>query len=169
MDKKGKIYKLYCDDGHYYYGSTIHKYLSARLSIHREDSKNKYLNSKVYKHINSIGWDRVKIILVEEFDYTTRDDMKRRENKYIVESLSDPLCLNHNRAIITDEERLEKVRQRNRSIRENNKKIVVCECGMEHTFGRTQQHLNSVNHRYRIEQQNLHKHTESETVFMIDL
>jgi hypothetical protein len=152
MDKKGKIYKLYCDDGSYYYGSTTDKYLSKRFHSHKADSnKDAYKNNKVYSHIHSIGWDCVKCILVEEFDYTTREDMKRRENKYIVEGLPDPLCLNHNRAIISDSERLEKINERNKKLSEPLKVIVKCECGIEHTAGRSEQHKKSLKHRSLME------------------
>lgn len=147
-----KVYKLYCDDGHFYYGSTKQKYLSVRLWSHRDDSKKEaYKNNKAYAHINKIGWDRVKAILVEEFEYSTREDMKRRENNHIVKDLNNPLCLNHNRAIVSDTERIEMIKERNKKLSEPLKVIVKCECGIEHTAGRTEQHKNSVKHRSRME------------------
>ena len=58
----GKIYKLLCDDDHYYYGSTITTLIN-RFYNHKSSSK--LMTSKLYKHINNIGWDKVKILLVE--------------------------------------------------------------------------------------------------------
>lgn len=147
MVKKGKIYKLYCDDGHYYYGSTLDKYLCKRLAGHRcqcDDPRN--ISTKLYIHIRQIGWDRVKIVLVEEFEYTTREDMRKRENEYIVKSLSDELCLNHNRSFTTPEEKLQLSKEYKQKVREVNKEIVKCECGLEITKGRYNQHIKSVKH-----------------------
>lgn len=147
-----KIYKLYCDDGHFYFGSTKRKYLACRLSGHKMDSKKeKYKNNKSYSHINMIGWDRVKIILVEEFEYTSRDDLRRRENVYIVNELKNPLCLNHNRSLVTDQERLEMWNERRKKIQRSLNLIMTCECGIEHTVGRTKQHNNSLKHRLQME------------------
>jgi hypothetical protein len=145
--RKAKIYKLYCDDGCYYYGSTIER-LCKRMSNHKRDSQREDMkNNKVYSHILSIGWDRVKIILIEEFEYETRDDIRSKENKYIVDSLNDELCLNNNRSKITDEERLQKVKEYREAKAKVKNSLIKCECGMEHTIGRTQQHQNSVLHK----------------------
>ena len=147
MEKKGKIYKLYCDDGYFYYGSSADKYLCKRLAGHRCDSRDpRYISSKLYTHINQIGWDRVKMILVEEFEYTTREEMRKRENEYIVKSLTDELCLNHNRTIVSTEEKLQLSKEYNRKKREVNHEKVKCECGLEITKGRYNQHKNSVKH-----------------------
>ncbi len=149
-----KVYKLYCDDGHFYYGSTVQKYLSARYHSHKTDSKEECMkNNKVYSHINKIGWDRVKIILVEEFIFTSREDMRRRENIHIVKDLNNPLCLNHNRSFVTDSQRLEKIYERKRKLSELSKVVVKCECGLETTNGRKDQHTNSFKHRSRMEKQ----------------
>lgn len=148
MEKKGKIYKLYCDDGHYYYGSSSDKYLCKRLAGHKsEANKPNGVYRKVYTHINKIGWDRVKIVLVEEFEYTTREDMRKRENEYITKSLTDELCLNHNRSIVSEEERLQLSKEYKQKKREANKEIVKCDCGLEVSKGRYNQHINSVKHK----------------------
>jgi len=97
--KKAKIYKLFCDDGYFYYGSTYDT-LTKRMYQHIHSSKtlNKNFHSKLQSHINKIGRDRIKIILVEEFPYTTRDEMRKKENEYIVRDLDNSLCLNVNRS-----------------------------------------------------------------------
>lgn len=149
-----KVYKLYCDDGHFYYGSTTQKYLSSRYAVHKEYSfRDEAKNNKVYSHIHKIGWDRVKIILVEEFKCTSREDMRRKENEHIVKDLNNPLCLNYNRSFVTDTQRLEKIYERKRKLSTIAKTIVKCECGLETTNGRREQHTNSFKHRSRMEKQ----------------
>ena len=146
-----KIYKLLCDDNHYYYGSTVSKYLSSRFCCHRNDSdREEFKNNKLHSHIRSIGWDRVKIILVAEFPFVSHDDRRRKENEYIVAALNDPLCLNHNRAYITDEERKKKSFDNNTKLKTERSQMVLCECGLEHTKGRTEQHKSSLKHRLKV-------------------
>ena len=154
MDANGskfKVYKLYCDDGHYYYGTTTQHYLSSRMSSHRCDSiLDKYKSNKLYSHIHSIGWDRVKIILVDEFPYVSKEDQRRKENEYIVNALDDPLCLNHNRSYVTPEETRDGVRKRQQRVKDERNETIQCECGLEHTKGRTEQHKSSVRHLSRM-------------------
>jgi hypothetical protein len=100
--EKAKIYKLECDDGHYYYGSTINE-LRVRLSGHKDAAT--FRPYRVYQHINEIGWDKVKIVLVEACPCESRDELNRKENDYILAHKSDPLCLNNNLACLTDEQR----------------------------------------------------------------
>ena len=149
--RKGKIYRLICHDGHFYYGSTIQQYLSRRIARHRENSQiARRQQTRVYRYINTIGWNNVKIELVEEFDYTTKEDMLQRENTYIVKSLNDPLCLNNNRAIVTAEEKAEQILKHCLIIKARKNAIVHCECGMDTTVGREAQHRRSFNHRSRM-------------------
>lgn len=108
--EKSKIYKLQCDDGHYYYGSTRSE-LSRRLYDHKHASLNQAY--RVYEHIKTIGWERVTMILIEEFPCSDRKELLKRENMYIMEHLSDPLCLNTICASITEDERREKHRRLN--------------------------------------------------------
>ena len=93
----GKIYRLECVDGHYYYGSTRGS-LETRFIFHKKDSKTKH--SPVYAHINMIGWDSVNIVLVEEVG----DGLKKREDEYIRSHIADPLCLNVNIVIATNDD-----------------------------------------------------------------
>ena len=91
-ENKFKIYKLLCTDGYFYIGSTISS-LSTRLKNHKKDSK--LSNSKLYIHINLIGWDKVKIILVEELNLTNKSDVLEKEYEYI-RNESSTYCLNTN-------------------------------------------------------------------------
>lgn len=100
----GKIYKLICDDDHYYIGSTTQK-LNHRFNNHKTSAKTG--TSKAYTYINSIGWDKVKIELVEDFPCTIKSELNTREEYYISKSKSDQLCLNINSALLTPEKRKE--------------------------------------------------------------
>lgn len=150
MEQTGYIYKLECLE-HFYYGSTTSE-LAKRLYSHCQDgTKNPRMSgNRLYSHINSIGWKHAKISLIEEIKFTTKEQLRRAENKYIVESLNNPLCLNSNRSIVTIEERKALVTERSKRIQTVKHSQVVCDCGMVTTIGRKQQHLNSVNHKLSV-------------------
>lgn len=95
----GKIYKIVCEDGKYYIGSTI-RTLKARLAGHKRASTNTDTNN-AYNHIKTIGWDKVKIETIELFPCENRNQLLERETMYISQSKEDPLCLN-TRNPITD-------------------------------------------------------------------
>jgi predicted GIY-YIG superfamily endonuclease len=99
----GRIYKLECEDSHYYIGSTVKETIKERLWKHMESSKTKPY--KVYNHINKITWDKVKMILIKEIEVLSLEELHIEENKYI--NLDDILCLNTKIAYQTDEERKE--------------------------------------------------------------
>ena len=106
---ESKIYKLICNTGYYYIGSTTSKYLSTRYANHKVDSKrDKYANNKVYSYINNIGWDNVRIVLLESVSCLNKDELKMKENEYIIKSENDCLCLNSNRAFLNNDERKER-------------------------------------------------------------
>ena len=106
--EKSKIYKLQCDDGHYYFGSTRGE-LSRRLYEHKHASARQPY--RVYQHINSIGWEKVSIVLVEEFRCLNRTELLQKEAEYISQHKNDNLCLNTILSYITEEERQEKKRK----------------------------------------------------------
>ena len=92
----GRVYKLQCEDGHYYIGSTTQE-LKYRFFNHKTRAKY-HPDRKIYKHING-QWDKVSILLIEE-----TDRMKEREDECIRAALDDPLCLNDYVVIRTDED-----------------------------------------------------------------
>jgi len=100
----GQVYKLVCDDGHYYIGSTKSE-LKYRLYHHKQHSLI-FPDRKVYEHILNCGWNTVKIVCIEEVTSTLKDELRKKENEHIKKSLSDPLCLNMNKAHLTKEELL---------------------------------------------------------------
>jgi hypothetical protein len=99
-----KIYRLQHDDGKFYIGSTIND-LRVRLQDHKRKSKQKP-ERRVYQHINN-EWGKVRIILIEVFECSNRDELRKKENEYIQQELDNELCLNHNKALQTKEERKE--------------------------------------------------------------
>ena len=101
--ENGKIYRLLCNDGHYYIGSTVNE-LRYRLAGHKAVTIS---NQKVYKYINSIGWDNVTIELIENFPCDNRDTLLEREDYYIAMVYDDPLLLNMRRAVMTPDEKKE--------------------------------------------------------------
>ena len=99
----GKIYRLVCEDGYYYIGSTRTE-LRFRLAKHKKDSLID-TERKVYKHINSIGWDNVIIDLIEEFPCGSKQELTEREDFYIKELKDDEMCLNIIRSNVPPEEK----------------------------------------------------------------
>lgn len=100
----GKIYRLICEDGHFYIGSTVNS-LSARLCGHKQSAKRE--TSPVYKHCVSIGWENVDIELIEEYPCNSRKELTSREDYYIQKYKHNKRCLNCIRAHVTPEERKE--------------------------------------------------------------
>jgi hypothetical protein len=143
-----RIYRLECQDGYFYYGST-RKTLAARKAQHVQASlRDDCRGNKVYSHIHKIGWDNVKISHIQ--DVPPGADYRKIEDAYIRASLSDPLCLNKNRAFTTAEEKVAAAREFARKVQERRNAPIVCECGLTTTVGRHRQHLNSWRHRSNI-------------------
>lgn len=82
--KNGKIYRLVNTvDDEQYIGSTCTS-LAKRLYKHKQSAKlsgNRY----VYQHLNNIGWDSVRIILIEEYECENKMELERRERYWIEE------------------------------------------------------------------------------------
>jgi len=89
--KTGKIYKLVCPNYYFYIGSTITT-LNSRFSKHKCDSRT--VNSKVYIYFNKIGWDNVKIQLIEELNINSREELLFKEAEYIKNNVNNEKCLN---------------------------------------------------------------------------
>jgi hypothetical protein len=115
-----KIYRLQHDDGHFYIGSTITE-LRCRLNRHKTYAKN-HPTQRVYSHINS-EWDKVQIVLIEEFSCENKKELLRREDSYIQKELGNHLCLNHRRAFVTDEEINERQMKYNKANKEHLNKM----------------------------------------------
>ena len=78
----GKIYKLINSvDDNIYIGSTINQLFKRKMDHKSRSRKN--TKRRVYSHPNSIGWENVSIILIEEFSCDNKDQLRRREDYYI--------------------------------------------------------------------------------------
>ena len=76
-----KVYKLISSvDSKIYIGSTTVS-LSTRLAKHKNDAK--YNPHFVHKHFNTIGWDTVRIILIETVNCFNKEQLTQREQHYI--------------------------------------------------------------------------------------
>lgn len=100
--ENSKIYKLQHEDGHFYIGSTYAE-LRERLRGHKKNAR-QTPNRRVFQHINN-EWDKVRIILIENYPCENKYELLKREDEYIQKELENPLCLNHCRALIGDEEK----------------------------------------------------------------
>jgi len=77
----GKIYKLVNSvDDKIYVGSTC-CVLSKRLYGHKKTAKE--IPHHSHRHFNKIGWDKVRIILIENVSVETKDELIMREQHYI--------------------------------------------------------------------------------------
>lgn len=119
--ENSKIYKLVCDDGHYYYGSTMQT-MKDRLQNHKGSSKT--MTSRLYTHIQEIGWDKVRIECVEEVSCKNRKELRIIENKYITEHRNDKLCLNTLRSYTPEDEKKVMEKERQTRNKEHRKEVV---------------------------------------------
>jgi hypothetical protein len=76
-----KVYKLVNGiDNKIYIGSTTQS-LSQRLAKHKDDAKKRPY--PVHRHFNTIGWDTVRIILIENVECFNKEQLVQREQHYI--------------------------------------------------------------------------------------
>ena len=85
----GKIYRLVNSvDNEFYVGSTCLT-LCKRLYRHKTDAKRRP-NVKIYSHLNTIGFENVKIVLIEEYPCNSKMELERKE-RYWIEQLKPTL------------------------------------------------------------------------------
>jgi hypothetical protein len=78
----GEIYKLVNSvDDEIYIGSTCGT-LHLRKCRHKKDA-NRQPNRRVYEHLNRVGWTNVRIILIESFPCSNKNELLRREQYHI--------------------------------------------------------------------------------------
>lgn len=94
--ENGKIYRLLCNDEHYFIGSTVNE-LRYCLNKHKQNSSKQSV-LKVYEHINKLGWDNVKIELIEAYPCKSKKELNDREEYHLNEIKKKKnklnLCLN---------------------------------------------------------------------------
>ena len=137
---KGKIYKLINDvDDKEYVGSTIQT-LAQRKGSHKKDAVKKP-HTRAYQHLNKIGWDNVKIILVENYPCDNKEELTAREaywirelkaelNKVIPSRTKKEYYQEHKEDILAKEkakyqENKETILEKSKVYRENNKEKVA--------------------------------------------
>ena len=132
-----KIYRMYSDEGYYYYGSTIRNIVT-RLCSHINDSRRN--KSKLYEYFQNIGWNNAKIELINSIDVNSKKELLEIENDYIKKHFDDRFCLNSHHPIINlqrqketkkrhhkelYEEHKEEINKKGKEWRENNKEKVL--------------------------------------------
>lgn len=78
----GKIYKLVNSvDGRIYVGSTCNV-LSKRLAEHKRAARQNPTRC-VYEALNDVGWENVRIVLIEAFRCTNKEELTAREQYFM--------------------------------------------------------------------------------------
>tara|TARA_R110000803_G_scaffold27976_5_gene65025 strand:- start:541 stop:1086 length:546 start_codon:yes stop_codon:yes gene_type:complete len=100
----GKIYKIVNDvNDKFYIGSTAEKYLSNRMTKHR-DKHNDCMSKNIGVNIKQCS-----IILIENYPCKDNNELKRREREYYDKYKKEckEVFLNKNKPILTEEEKKE--------------------------------------------------------------
>ena len=91
-----KIYKLTnIVDDTFYIGSTAST-LYQRFNIHKCAALNapNKLTNRLYIHLNKIGFENVRIVLIKEYCFESKEQLLQEENKFIQMYKNEPNCLN---------------------------------------------------------------------------
>ena len=169
-----KIYKIVSlVDDYYYVGSTTES-LSTRLSKHRSSARYNQNhegrhNSRGANHFNSIDWN-VRIILLEEVCCNNIEQLRSKENKYILAFKNDPNCLNVYDAVknidkkkerekqyeliekqkehkrMYYKENAEKIKEKVRERNKRNQEKIICQCGITYGVLNKSKHLKTKKH-----------------------
>lgn len=99
------IYKIILQNTAFYYIGSTTKKLELRLKQHEAMAK-KYPDRKLYKAINANGgFKNASIFCIKSLWVNSKKEQILYENLYLSNHILNNDCLNHNRAIITDEEK----------------------------------------------------------------
>ena len=114
----GKIYKEVNinDPDEFYVGSSKNE-LRKRHNDHKACSKDPLNTAALYVRMREIGCDNFRIVLLEEWPCDTKDQLRAREDHWIVQLKPK---LNVKRAFLTEAEKLENHLQNNKEYREDN-------------------------------------------------
>jgi len=124
--QNGKIYKITnCIDNEVYIGSTTQS-LVKRFSWHKNRITNeRFKNTKVYKHINDLGFDKFCISLIEDYPCTNKTELRRREGELIREHGTLNTDIAGRTREEWNEENKEKRSETKKEYRENNKEKIA--------------------------------------------
>ena len=147
---RSNVYKLQDDINFcFYIGSTCDE-LRKRLYQHKLDTNREICaKRKVYTYFNSVGWENVKIILIQEFNLGNRHQVLREEDKVIQMYLQDQKCLNVKRPFygLEPKEQRKAYKQTNKEhIFQQNKEYV--EQNKEKVFERRKHTEKTINKKY---------------------
>jgi group I intron endonuclease len=155
----GKIYKIVNSvDNLIYIGSTKTT-LSRRMTEHRSRGK-KHQALKLYTHFALHGIENFRIVLIENYEYDTKDQLRAREDYHIQLNNTIKNGLNGIGALRTVEQRrqYDRVRgqtdkrkqtkkQYNKEYQNEYKKIIhTCECGKSGLFTNKSKHIKTKQH-----------------------
>lgn len=166
---KGIIYKLCCNDvkiTDIYVGSTTN--FKKRKSCHKyncANEKGKQYNYKVYRSIRENGgWDNWDMVLVEEYNATTKLGLESRERHWL-ETLK--ASLNNNIPTQPKKEYDNKYRVINKETLNKEKKVKYdCECGGKYTYTNRARHFARKKHVAFLENNNV---TEEKCAVVVNL
>ena len=132
--QNGKVYKIVNDvDDKIYIGSTCNP-LYKRLYGHKSRGKGWQPEFTFYHHLNKVGWDNVRIILIENYPCKTMDELRARE-RYHYDQVPPHLRLNSIRPKITEQELIDRRNAKEKREAELEAKFQQslvkneCECG----------------------------------------
>lgn len=79
---KARIYRINNDiDDEFYVGGTTQT-LSKRFGDHKLTATTKP-NRKIYNHMNSLGADHFRIVLIEQIEVESKEQLRKKEDEYI--------------------------------------------------------------------------------------
>lgn len=144
--QNAKIYKLVNSiDSKIFVGSSCQD-LCVRKATHRYMARYEP-HRAVYLHLNTIGWENVKIILIEKFPCKDREEMKKREH-FWYEQLKP--CLNERVPFSTPQNALKKNQERDARFMARHKEertfVIQCPCGGHYQIKNQWLHLNRLIH-----------------------
>ena len=85
MERNGKIYKIVNTiNDKIYIGSTQSQYISKRMAHHRENCIKEPTCGKLYPAMTELGFDKFKILLLESFKFTDKEELRAKEYEWIV-------------------------------------------------------------------------------------
>ncbi len=152
VKQKGKIYKI-CDlnDTVRYIGSTCEKYLSNRFGGHKKAYKRwkagKENRVRSYDIFEKYGIENCQIVLIEEFDFISREHLKAKEAEFI----KTVDCVNKNMPTRTKAQWIKEHPNYQREYYEKHKEQNLisqnCPCGGVFCVFTKKQHNKSIRHQ----------------------
>ena len=120
MATKYKIYKIVNSEDDYIYIGSTKQPLYKRWNDHKKRWRRKdltqYRSSILF---DKYGYEKCKIILIEEFDFINEEERNKKEQEFIDKFKN--ICVNKNHVFITEEYLKEKIKGYTEKYKENTK------------------------------------------------